>query len=211
MIPSDDQLAAAAVDLRAACDVIARAHDVVGMPPWRSRPAGFSGLARIIVFQQLSTKAAETIWSRVEAQLGEVTPERALAAEVDALRACGLSRPKIAHVRSIAEAARDGRLDFARIAAADDEAAREELVAVKGVGPWTADIYLMFCTGRLDVFPHGDLGLIEAYRQLTDAGERLAPKLFLAVGERWRPWRAVAAHLLWSYLNADRAKVAGGA
>lgn len=205
------QLSKAVKHLAKSCPVIAAAHERVGIPEWRTRPGGYAGLARIIAYQQLSTKAAGTIWGRVEALVGRITPAAILEADVDALRACGLSRPKIAHIRSIAEAVQDGALNLRRVAKAPDEAARAELVAVKGVGPWTADVYLMFCLGRWDVFPHADIGLSESYRMITGQRRRLPPKAFLKTGERWRPYRGVAAHMLWAYINAVRADQRGGA
>jgi DNA-3-methyladenine glycosylase II len=206
-----DALAGAVKKLARACPVMKTAHRTVGVPPWRTRPGGYAGLARIIAFQQLSTKAAATIWGRVETLLGEVTPAGVLAAEVEALRACGLSGGKVRHIRSIADAVEDGRLSFRRLAQASDEDARAELTAVSGIGPWTADVYLMFCLGRPDVFPHADIGLSEAYRMITGEDERHPPKAFLEIGERWRPYRGVAAHMLWSYINAAREKPSGGA
>lgn len=193
------------------CEVIRAAHKFVGVPEWRTRAGSYAGLARIIAFQQLSTKAAATIWGRVEALVGKVTPQSILAASEAELRACGLSRPKIAHIRSIATAVTDGSLNLRRVARASDEAAQAELVAVKGIGPWTADVYLMFCLGRHDVFPHADIGLSEAYRMITGETDRHPPKDFLQVGERWRPYRGVAAHMLWSYINAARDAQRGGA
>ena len=143
--------------------------------------------------------------------LGKVTPKGVLAADIDALRGCGLSRPKIAHIRSIAEAVESGALNLKRVARASDEDAQAELVAVKGIGPWTADVYLMFCLGRWDVFPHADIGLSEAYRMITGERQRHPPKTFLKTAERWRPYRGVAAHMLWSYINAVRQEQRGGA
>jgi DNA-3-methyladenine glycosylase II len=193
------------------CNVIRTAHERVGVPEWRTRQGDYAGLARIIAYQQLSTKAAGTIWGRVEVLLGKVTPAAVLAADIDALRACGLSRPKIAHIRSIAEAVTSGALNLRRVSRASDADAQAELVAVKGIGPWTADVYLMFCLGRWDVFPHADIGLSEAYRMITGERKRHPPKKFLRTGERWRPYRGVAAHMLWSYINAVRDEQRGGA
>ncbi|MEZ5939685.1 MAG: DNA-3-methyladenine glycosylase 2 family protein [Hyphomonadaceae bacterium] len=206
-----EALAAAARRLARACPVIRAAYKSVGVPEWRTRKGGYAGLARIIAFQQVSTKAAATIWGRVETRLGRVTPAAVLAAPVDDLRACGLSRPKFAHIRSIAEAVEDGSLNLRRVARAGDDAAREELTAVKGIGPWTADVYLMFCLARADVFPHADIGLSESYRMLTGETARQTPAEFLETGERWRPWRGVAAHLLWAHINAARETQRGGA
>ncbi len=205
------QLSKAVKHLAKQCEVIKAAHAYVGVPDWRVRPGGYAGLARIIAFQQLSTKAAGTIWGRVETLLGKITPASVLAADIDALRACGMSRPKISHIRSIATAIEDGSLNLKRIAQASDADAQAELVAVKGIGPWTADVYLMFALGRWDVFPHADIGLSEAYRMISGERKRHPPKKFMKTGERWRPYRGVAAHMLWAYINAARDAQRGGA
>lgn len=205
------QLSKAVKQLAKSCEIIAAAHERVGVPEWRTRPGGYAGLARIIAFQQLSTGAASTIWGRVETLVGRVTPAAILEADIDALRACGLSRPKIAHIRSIAEAVTSGSLNLGRVAKASDEDAQAELVAVKGIGPWTADIYLMFCLGRWDVFPHADIGLSESYRLIAGQRKRHPPKKFLKTADRWRPYRGVAAHMLWAYINAVREEQRGGA
>lgn len=205
------QLRKAVKALAKQCSIIETAHARVGVPEWRTRQGDYAGLARIIAYQQLSTRAAGTIWGRVEVLLGKVTPKCVLAADIDALRACGLSRQKIAHIRSIAEAVESGSLNLKRVAKASDKNAQAELVAVKGIGPWTADVYLMFCLGRWDVFPHADIGLSEAYRMITGERKRHPPKKFLKTGEKWRPYRGVAAHMLWSYINAVRDEKRGGA
>lgn len=205
------QLRKAVKTLVKQCAIIKTAHARLGVPEWRTRQGDYSGLARIIAYQQLSTKAAGAIWGRVEVLLGKVTPKNVLAADIDALRSCGLSRPKIAHIRSIAEAVESGALNLKRVARASDEDAQAELLAVKGIGPWTADVYLMFCLGRWDVFPHADIGLSEAYRMITGERQRHPPKTFLKTAERWRPYRGVAAHMLWSYINAVRQEQRGGA
>lgn len=205
------QLSRAVKALAKECHIIRAAHDYVGVPEWRTRAGDYAGLARIIAYQQLSTKAAGTIWGRVEVLLGKVTPKAVLAADIDALRACGMSRPKIAHIRSIAEAVETGTLNLRRVARKSDDEARQELTAVKGIGPWTADVYLMFCLGRWDVFPHADIGLSEAYRMISGERKRHPPSKFLRTGERWRPYRGVAAHMLWAYINAARDAQRGGA
>jgi DNA-3-methyladenine glycosylase II len=204
------QLRKAVKALAKQCTIIETAHARVGVPEWRTRQGDYAGLARIIAYQQLSTKAAGAIWGRVEAVLGKVTPNSVVTADTEAMRACGLSRPKIAHSRSIAEAVASGSLNLKRVARASDEDAQAELVAVKGIGPWTADVYLMFCLGRWDVFPHADIGLSEAYRMITGERKRHPPKKFLKTGERWRPYRGVAAHMLWSYINAVREEKRSG-
>lgn len=191
---------------------LARAYAIHGPPDWRVREQGFEPLIRAIAYQQISVKAAASIWGRVEAALeGQLTPEGILAADPDALRSCGLSRPKVSHISSIAEAVHEGRLCFERLAASNNDIARAELVAVKGIGPWTADIYLMSSLGRMDAFPEADLGLIEAYRMLRDDEERFKPRAFSQRAEAWRPWRAVAALQLWGHINAVRDAPSGGA
>lgn len=197
--------------LAKSCAVMRKAHKAIGVPAWRVRPGGYAGLASIIAYQQVSTKAAATIWGRVETMLGRITPKAVLAASEADLRTCGLSRPKISHIKSIAAAVEGGSLNFRRLARKSDDAAREELVAVKGIGPWTADVYLMFALGRHDVFPHADIGLSESYRLLSGEDARYPPKDFLEVGERWRPYRGVAAVMLWAWINAERGKAKGGA
>lgn len=204
-------LGAAVRQLAKTCPVMRSAHAAIGVPEWRTRPGGYAGVARIIAFQQVSTKAAAAIWGRVETRLGRVTHSAVLGISEDDLRSCGLSRPKVSHLKSVAAAVESGALDFRRIARRGDDAAREELVAVKGIGPWTADVYLMFCLGRSDVFPHADIGLSEAYRMLAGQTQRHPPKDFLHIGERWRPYRGVAAHMLWAYINAERNRQTGGA
>lgn len=205
------QLSKAIKHLAKQCEIMKAAHAYVGVPDWRVRQGGYAGLARIIAFQQLSTKAAGTIWGRVETLLGKITPASVLAADIDALRACGMSRPKISHIRSIATAIEEGSLNLKRVARASDADAQAELVAVKGIGPWTADVYLMFALGRWDVFPHADIGLSEAYRMISGERKRHPPKKFMKTGERWRPYRGVAAHMLWAYINAARDAQRGGA
>jgi DNA-3-methyladenine glycosylase II len=210
-VHDEAELAVAIKALAKACPAMKRAHRAIGVPVWRTREPNYAGLAGIIAYQQVSTRAAATIWGRVVKRLGRVTPKAVLAADIDDLRADGLSRPKISHIRSIAMAVEDGSLSFRRLARASDDAARAELVAVKGVGPWTADVFLMFALGRHDVFPHADIGLSEAYRMLAEEKRRRPPNDFLQVGERWRPYRGVAAVVLWAYIGHVRQQQAGGA
>ncbi len=199
-------------DLLAACEhlagrdtALARAYAERGLPTWRSGTPNYAVLARMIAFQQITTKAAASIWARVEEAVGEVGTKAVLDASEDMLRGCGLSRPKIRHLRSIAEAVETGQLDLDRVHAAGMEDARKELIAVRGIGPWTADLFLLYC-GRLDAFPAGDVGLMEAYRLLSEADARHEPKAFTGLAETWRPYRGVAAHLLWAWINAEREK-----
>lgn len=196
-------------DLKTACEtladrdlVLARIYATLGVPDWRAAPASFETLARSVIYQLLSTKAAATIWGRVAGLLdGDVNQNSILATDETALRACGVSRPKIRHIRAIAEAVQTGALDFNRLKRSDIGQARGELVAVKGIGPWTAEIFLMNAVGHLDAFPVGDVGLMEGYRRAAEAPERLGSKPFSELAETWRPYRGVAAHLLWNWRN----------
>lgn len=204
--PSHAAIQAACEALSAIDPALARAHAAVGVPEWRTHEASFALLARTVVYQLVSTRAADAIWGRVGAFLGEVTPERVLTCDQDGLRACGLSRPKLSHMNTIAAAIADGALDLARVEAADVDAARAELLAVKGIGPWTADLFLLYAAGKMDAFPHGDAALMEAHKRLGGYETRMTNKAFTAHAESWRPHRGVAAHLLWGWVNAERAK-----
>ncbi len=176
-----------------------RAHDIAGDPPLRRRPAGFEGLARIIVGQQLSIASASAIWGRLAERLSPLDPEAVLRAPDDVLRSVGLSAAKIRTLRAVSEAVVVKTVDLAVLDRAGDEAVHETLCAVKGIGPWTADIYIMFCLGRADAFASGDLALQVAAAHAAGSDGRLTPVELLTMAERWRPWRGVAARLLWAY------------
>ncbi|MFN4023573.1 MAG: DNA-3-methyladenine glycosylase family protein [Hyphomonas sp.] len=204
--PTRRRLKTACERLALADPALGLAYESIGVPAWRTGEPGYAMLARMIAYQQISTKAAATIWGRVEAHLGAVTPEAFLAADPEAMRACGLSRPKVAHLTSIAEAMVSGRLNLARVCAADLDSARAELVSVRGIGPWTAELFLLYAVGAMDAFPVADVGLMEAHKRLGGYETRMESKLFTAHAEIWRPYRGVAAHLLWGWLNAERAR-----
>ena len=197
--------------LRGACEALAdidkclcQAYNKIGLPNWRDRPASYQSLAMIVVYQLISTKAADAIWGRVLARHPDLSAKDVLTDDTDALLACGLSRPKLAHLVAIAEAVESGVLDFNRLANDPIEAARKTLLSVRGIGPWTADTFLMTALGHLDAFPHGDVGLMEAYKRLSGADARLGSKDFSVLAESWRPYRAVAAHLLYDWLHSVR-------
>ena len=204
--------------LKAACETLARvdpalaiAYDVTGLPVWRAGAPTYAMLARMITHQQISLGAAAAIWARTEALLGEVTPEAVLAADPDALRACGQSRPKVGHLTSIAQSLVTGTLSLPRVCTAPLDDARRELVAVKGIGPWTAELFLLYATGAMDAFPVGDVGLMEAHRLLAAHETRMDIKAFTQHAEAWRPNRGVAAHLLWAWLHVHRGDAAPAA
>src|SRR5690606_20335293 len=167
----------------------------------RTSPRGFEGMARIICGQQLSVASARAIWSRVEG-LGAVTPRAYLGFDEDTLRKTGLSRGKVETIRGVALAAAEGGLDFAAIEAMEAEAAIETLTRLKGVGPWTAEIYLLFCTGHPDVFPSGDLALQKAVEHAFSLPARPLPKELIPLAATWSPHRGAAAVMFWRYFAA---------
>jgi DNA-3-methyladenine glycosylase II len=185
---------------------LARALEQAGTPPPRARPAGFASLVDIVLAQQVSTASYRAIAQRLLDRVASVTPESLLALDETDFAAIGFSRQKVNYARGLAEAAAEGRLDLARVAKLVDEEAMAELVKLKGVGRWTAEIYLMFCLGRPDVLPAGDLALREAAGLLKRKRRRPEEADLRRMGESWRPWRSVAARLLWHYYAHSRAK-----
>ncbi len=161
------------------------------------QPHGFVTLAYAIISQQISLAAARAIRNRLETALGELTPAAILAAEESTLRAAGLSAQKSAYLRDLAGRIASGHLELARFPMLDDETIISQLTAVKGIGRWTAEIYLMFALGRLDVLPAADLGLRDAARLVYALPRLPSPRELLALGERWRPYRSVACWYLW--------------
>jgi DNA-3-methyladenine glycosylase II len=170
-----------------------------GLPPLRRRPGGFAGLLRIVCAQQVSVAAAEGMWRRIEAA-GADEPARVAAMDEAALRACGLSRAKARYARGIAAAG----LDYAALRTMPETDAVAALTALPGVGRWTAEVYLMVCAGRADVFAAGDLALQEGARLLFDLPARPAPRELAAMAMAWSPWRAVAARVLWAHYAARK-------
>ena len=175
---------------------------VAGPLPLRRRPGGFAGIAGIVVSQQLSTASAAAIWGRLATAYDPFTPQRLLKARADRLAGLGLSRPKIRALKEIARAIVGGSLDCDALPQMDADAAHAALCAVHGVGPWTADIYLLFCLGHADAWPAGDLALQEGARLALELPERPTAKETIALAQLWRPWRGVAARLLWAYYRA---------
>lgn len=178
------------------CDM-ARAYRVCGLPPVRRQASGFAGLVRIIMAQQVSTASARAIIARLEAAVRPLAPEGFLALDDPALRVIGLSRQKIVYGRALAEDLRAGRLDLDALATLDDEAAMDRLVRLKGVGRWTAEIYLLFALERPDVWPADDLAVQVAAQRLKGLDERPKRPRMVALAEPWRPHRSAAARLLW--------------
>lgn len=177
----------------------ARALELTGPPPPRRRPDGFAALVEAIVSQQLSVASANAIVLRMRAE-GLVEEGAILRADEAALRACGLSGPKIRYLRALAAAG----LDYHRLRTAPDEEVIATLTEITGIGRWTAEIYAMFSLGRADVFAAGDLALQEAARLLFELQARPAERRLRAMAAPWSPWRGVAARLLWAYYRARK-------
>lgn len=180
---------------------VAAALERFGYPELRRRPPGFETLLRAIAFQQISIHAAAAIWKRIEAAVVPLTAEAYCAVGDDVIRACGFSRQKLLYARSLAELVASGEVPLAALAAMDDEEAIQQLVKIKGIGRWTAEIYLMFALGRRDMFPADDLGLVVGMQRLKRLRKRPDRKRMLKLGEAWRPRRSAAAHLLWHYFH----------
>lgn len=200
MIVSDETLALAIERLRT-IDAVTVDHMMAscGMPPLRKRAGGFEGLAWIVIAQQVSTASALAIFARFSARFGRFDPVEIVAAGDDDLKACGLSTPKVRAMRAICETIVGGHIDLDSLASLSADDARARLVSMKGIGPWSADVYLLFCLGHPDVWPVGDLALQEAARVALGLEQRPDHKSLERIGDRWRPWRAAAARLLWAY------------
>ncbi len=181
------------------CKDMRRAHKAAGEPPLRRDTGGFQGLCHIVVGQMVSLASADAIWKRLVPRLDPFDEATMLGLSEADLRGAGLSGPKIRTLRAVASAVDSGALDFTALVAQDDDTVRETLMAISGIGPWTADIYLLFCLGRIDAFASGDLALQVAAEHLLALDGRPSPKQLEAIAERWRPWRGVAARQLWAY------------
>jgi DNA-3-methyladenine glycosylase II len=205
LIESEEALTEAAARLRALDpEIVGRLVEIGGATPLRRQEPGFAGLVRIIVAQQVSTASANAIFKRVEAILAPLTAETVLAASDEKLRACGLSLPKMRAMRALAQAVAQDGLDLLALGALVAEEAHRALVAVKGIGPWTADVFLLFCLGHPDAFPGGDIALQEAAKLALGLKQRPDARRLEEIAERWRPLRGIAARMLWAYYRATR-------
>ncbi|GGE51293.1 DNA-3-methyladenine glycosidase [Agaricicola taiwanensis] len=175
-----------------------------GELPDRRIARGYAGLAWVIIGQQISVAAARAIHARCETALSAITAEAVAGADDMTLKAAGLSGPKIRALRSVAEAVTSGALDLAGLAELEADEAIARMVAVKGIGPWTAEVYLLFALEHPDVFPAGDLALQEAARIGFGLEARPSPKALRERAEVWRPYRGLAARLLWAYYRVAK-------
>lgn len=197
-LKTESDLAAAIAALGEQCRIMRAITKRCGQPPLRDFPADFTGLAKIVTGQQLSAASAAAIWGRVEADVRPFDAKRLLTRADAELKSLGLSTGKIKTLRAVADAVAGGGLNFTRLNRASDDTIRAELTALHGIGPWTADIYLLFALRRADAFAAGDLALQLAAQRLFKLPERPSPDTLLKIAERWRPWRGAAARLLWA-------------
>jgi DNA-3-methyladenine glycosylase II len=188
-------------------EIVGKLIAIGGPTPLRLQDPGFAGLARIIVAQQVSTASANAIFGRLAAALEPLSAPTLIAASDETLRACGLSWAKIRALRALAEAVAQRGLDLVGLGALVAEDAHRALVAVKGIGPWTADIFLLFCLGHPDAFPAGDIALQEAAKLVLGLETRPDARRLEEIAERWRPLRGIAARMLWAYYRAARQRV----
>ncbi len=175
-----------------------------GRPPLRRRADGFAGLASIVVSQQLSVASARAIWGRLTEAFDPFDHDAVLRARSAKLARAGLSAPKIRTLKAIAKTIARGHLDLPALVAMPADEAHAALTAVHGIGPWTADIYLLFCLGHADTWPAGDLALQEATRLLLALKARPTTKEMGPLAECWRPWRGAAACMLWTYYRTHK-------
>jgi DNA-3-methyladenine glycosylase II len=178
---------------------LARVLKADGVPPLWARRPGFVTLVRIILEQQVSLASADATYRRLAGNLAPLTPDRIVAAGASHLRSLGITRQKAAYCVNVAEAIRTGDLDLKEVGKTQDEAAIGTLTRIKGIGPWTAEIYLLMALRRPDVWPAGDIALATAARSVKRIRKRPTPAQLTEVADAWRPHRATAARLLWKY------------
>ncbi|WP_273501717.1 DNA-3-methyladenine glycosylase family protein [Paracoccus sphaerophysae] len=201
LIDAEADLAEGMAHLAAVCPVWARVLPQIGPIPLRRRPDGFAAILDAVISQQLSVASANAI-ARKLAAAGLDTPSAILAASDEALRACGLSAPKIRYLRGISAAG----LDFDALAALPDDEVIAILTALPGIGRWTAEIYLMFALGRADAFCPDDLALQESARLMYGLPERPKGRALAELARPWQPWRSVAARGLWAYYRLAKGR-----
>ena len=207
-LSSQRRLAKAAKALALQCQVMRKIYATTDTPPLRDFTAGFAGLAKIVTGQQLSAASAGAIWKRVETGIIPFEARAVRAMPDQNLASLGLSGAKIRTLKAIAAAITDDGFDIGALARAPDAVVIERLTALHGIGPWTADIYLLFALRRADAFASGDLALQLAAQHHFKLKSRPSPAELEIIAERWRPWRAAAARLLWADYTRARTEMA---
>ncbi len=206
-IPStlnETSLAVAAKKLAASDLDLARIVTAHGLPPLWERAPGFATLVYIILEQQVSLASAKAAFQRLQATLGHITPDNFLTLNNAELKAIGFSRQKTLYAQLLAEAILDRQIDLEALLALPDDEVRTTLKQLKGIGDWTADIYLLMALGRPDIWPRGDLALVVAMQKLKQLPARPTAEEFALLGEDWKPLRAVAARMLWHFYLSEK-------
>ena len=213
-IDSTDDIADGLLDLARKDVRLARAISLSGPVPLRRKPPGYAALTEIILSQMVSKASAYALWRKLEFAAGEISPAAILALSPEALREAGLSRAKAETLNRVGEAVIAGELDLGHLCQLEGRAAITAMTSIKGVGPWTAEVYLLFCAGHPDVFPAGDVALQRAAADILGLDARPQAKVLYRLAEEWSPWRGVAARLFWAYYAAvmrrDATPVAAG-
>ncbi len=203
--PLDDrQIKRACEKLSQKCAEMAFVYNTYGAPPLWARPTGFGTLLNIILEQQVSLASAKACFEKLVAQIGNVTPDGFLSINESDLKIIGFSRQKVAYARHLSEAVIENRIDLDNLHLLADTEVKAELTKLKGVGEWTSDVYLLMAMLRPDVMPRGDIALHAAYQKLTGSEKRPGSDEFIEIAERWRPFRSVAARLLWHFYLSEK-------
>jgi len=203
-IETEDDIAHGLAALAKTDPRLLRVIEAAGPVPLRRSAGGFAGLVRIVISQQVSKASADAITARCMENINPLTPDHFLRANDETLRAIGLSRPKQRTLTAIAHALNDGSLNLETVADRSFDDAVSHMCAVSGIGPWTAEVYLLFCGGHRDIFPAGDLALQIAVGEALDLHERPDTKDVRQIAESWKPWRSVAARLFWAWYGRTR-------
>jgi DNA-3-methyladenine glycosylase II len=183
---------------------LARVKSMWGNPPFWTDIPGFSGLVHVILSQQVSLASADAAFARLGEHIEPIHPRSFLTLDDETLKEIGFSRQKIGYVKGLSNSILQGEIDLDEIELLDDDIARGKLLKLKGIGPWTADIYLLMALRRSDVWPSGDLALAKAVQEIMKLESLPNRKELDAKGERWKPWRSVAARILWHYYLSER-------
>jgi DNA-3-methyladenine glycosylase II len=205
-ITCDDDIAEGIAGLAAADPRLAAILDEAGPIPLRLNPPGFASMASIVISQQVSIASARAIHGRLTALIEPLTPQAFLAAGEDTLKAAGLSRPKQRALTALSTAIVEDGLDLDHLCSLDAEEATASLTVVKGIGPWTAEIYLLFCAGHPDIMPAGDLALQASAAHILGLEGRPTARELARIAESWSPWRGVAARLLWAHYGRAKGR-----
>jgi len=187
---------------------LAQAVSRWGKPPFWTHAPGFAGIVLAILSQQVSLESAQAAYTKLENAIGSINPEEFLSLDDSALRAIGFSRQKASYVRGLAQEISASEFDLDDLEAMDNELARKRLIEVRGIGPWTADTYLLFALRRSDAWPSGDLALEKAIQELKGLATIPGSEDADRIAEQWRPWRAVAARILWHHYLCERGRIA---